>query len=180
MKQDEQLFLEVSTHSDHAAFQELFHRYYAPLCAYAYKIIGNKDDAEDTVAHVFFKVWNKRQGINITSSVKYYLFAITRNRCIDQLKKNKRYQSNAEVQEGYALADKGADIEQTYQLRIKLTKVKERISSLPPKCQLIFKLSREEGLKYQEIAEKLSISIKTVETQMTKALKELRLVAAAF
>ncbi len=180
MLSDEENFIRISKNSDHQSFQVLFKKYYISLCAYALKIMEDPDEAEDVVSHVFLKLWSRRESIEINSSFKYYLFAITRNRCIDVLKKNKRSQGFQDTGQLQQIVDEHSDIEKKFQLLYQLNKIEGRLRNLPPKCQQIFRLSREQGLKYSEIAAKLKISVKTVETQMTKALKELRKVAAMY
>jgi RNA polymerase sigma-70 factor (ECF subfamily) len=157
---------------DEKAFETLFHQYYSYLCLYASKIIENDIAAEEIVQGFFVGFWEKREKLNIETSIKNYLFRSIKNLCLNYIKHNKikaRY-----AQDILAEANSNSSIEDRY-IEIDLAlKIKESIQSLPEKRRKIFQLSREEGLKYREIAEKLNISIKTVEAQMSLAFKYLR------
>jgi RNA polymerase sigma-70 factor (ECF subfamily) len=157
---------------DEKAFETLFHQYYSYLCLYASKIIENDITAEEIVQGFFVGFWEKREKLNIETSIKNYLFRSIKNLCLNHIKHNKikaRY-----AQDILAEANSNSSIEDRY-IEIDLAlKIKESIQSLPEKRRKIFQLSREEGLKYREIAEKLNISIKTVEAQMSLAFKYLR------
>ncbi len=154
------------------AFETFFHKYYGHLCLYATRIINNDSAAEEIVQDFFVKIWEKRVQLNIETSVKHYLFRSVKNLCINYIQRNKtklRYAQKviSEVENNYSDDNSFPEIE-LYQ------KIEESINSLPEKRKEIFRLSRQEGLKYREIAEKLNISIKTVETQMSLAIKTLR------
>lgn len=158
--------------SDEGAFEILFHKYYKYLCLYASKIIQDDDSAEEIVQDLFVKLWEKREQLNIETSIKNYLFRSVKNLCLNFIQHNKtklRYAQKviSEVEHNYSDDDSFTEMELSQ-------KIDEGINSLPEKRREIFKLSRQEGLKYHEIATKLNISIKTVETQMRLAIKMLR------
>jgi len=154
------------------AFKVLFQKYYAFLCHYATQFLHDREMAEETVQELFVHLWEKRESLSIESSVKNYLFRSVRNQCLNQLQKQKiRKQYASKVIES---AQQEIDPEQSF-LEVDLMELIEKsIESLPPRRQEIFRLSREQGLKYQEIADQLNISVKTVEAQMGLALKHLR------
>jgi RNA polymerase sigma-70 factor (ECF subfamily) len=169
--EDFDLYLKLKN-SDQVAFQVLFKKYYAGLCHFAHQFLKDRELAEETVQDMFVKFWDKRAGLNIESSVRHYFFRWVRNHCLNQLqheKIKKRYADK--VMEASGLEpDPGQ-----YFIEVGLLqKIEKSIQSLPPKRQEIFRLSREHGLKYKEIAEELHISVKTVEAQMGLALKHLR------
>ncbi len=171
LQEEKALFKEISN-SNEKAFEKLFHRYYGHLCLFASRIIQNDNAAEEIVQDFFVKLWEKRKQFSIETSVKSYLFRSIKNLCLNFIQHNKtklRYAQSilAEVSNNQTDDDSFTEINLA-------EKIEESIQSLPTKRREIFRLSREEGLKYREIAEKLNISIKTVETQMGLAIKTLR------
>jgi RNA polymerase sigma-70 factor (ECF subfamily) len=168
---EKKLFLKIKE-GDEKAFETLFHFYYAYLCHYAASLVGNDAAAEEIVQDFFVKFWEKRKEISITSSVKNYLFRSVKNQCLNYLQHNKI--KNRFAQETVKeLRTKSVDEDNYIEIDL-AQKIEDSIESLPEKRKEIFKLSREKGLKYREIAEKLNISIKTVETHMGLAIKTLR------
>jgi len=154
---------------DHQVLEELFKTYFTPLMAFSRKILGDEDDAREVVQQVFIRLWEKRGDIDLSTSLKSYLFTAVNNRSLNVIRDRKKF-SSEEVPEGPGDWDVSEELE-SVELE---EKIRGAISSLPERCRLIFELSRFEGLKYAEIALKLDISVKTVENQMTKALKILR------
>lgn len=168
---DKELFLKLQV-SDERAFQTLFKKYYSAMCSFARQFLFDSEMAEETVQEIFVKIWEKREQLNIETSVKHYLFRSVRNHCLNLLQHEK-------IKKQYAskiLEANHAEIDpEQYFIEVDLLKRIERsIDSLPPKRKEIFRLSREQGMKYKEIADTLNISIKTVEAQMGLALKHLR------
>lgn len=170
---DEELLRLISLKDDRRSFDILFHRYYDALCRHVFGMLHCESMSEEIVLEVFARIWRKRSGLTIGSKVKYYLFTAVRNQTIDFLRKQIRqrpykYELNRDFVTNYASPDEqliGKEMEE---------KINKAINSLPPQGKYIFQLSRNEGLKYREIAEKLEISIKTVETHMRRSLIHLR------
>ena len=150
-------------------FERLFRDFFPPLMAFARKILGDEDDAREVVHQVFINLWEKRSELDLSSSLKSYLFTSVHNRSLNAIRDRKKF-SSEEVPDVAGEWDVSAQIE-SMELE---GKIREAIDSLPEKCREIFELNRFEGLKYAEIAGKLNISVKTVENQMSKALKILR------
>lgn len=157
---------------DKKAFETLFNEYYDRLAYYAFQYLKDKDSAEDVVQELFAKLWINRQQLSVETSLNAYLYGAVRNACLNQLKHQK-------VKEAHITSTVFSTVDNNYisnEIDAKdLEKlIKSCIIDLPPERQRIFLLSREQGLKYQEIATKLDISVKTVESQMGKALRFLR------
>lgn len=154
------------------AFKNLFDTYYASLCHYASHYLNDDVLSEEVVQELFVKIWEKRKTLDIDTSVKNYLFRSVRNGCLNQIQHDKvRQLHGRNLKDALMSEDPAGDYFITPEMILKL---EEGIESLPEKRREIFRLSREEGLKYREIAEKLQISVKTVEVQMGLALKTLR------
>lgn len=155
-------------------FDFIFQYYYSGLCAYAEKITKNSKVSEDIVQDLFVNLWLKHNQLKINTSLKNYLFTAVKNRSLDFLKREKnKFKRIQHIQE---------TIEPTENLFIYWmaeSELEELVGSciekLPPRCCEIFKLSRFEGFKNQEIADKLGISKRTVELQISNALRSLRL-----
>ena len=162
------------------AFENLFRAYYEPLCNLALGLVKDLDTAEEIVQDFFYNFWKNREQINIRISVKAYLYNSVRNASLKYLDKQnvrRRYaervlEENTGVGQVLLTDEIGA--------RELQKEIDTALNSLPERSRVIFRLSRYEGLKYQEIAEKLSISVKTVEADMTKTLKVLRKRLARF
>lgn len=154
------------------AFDALFRRYYQPLCRFAGFFIEDGDDAEEAVQAAFITLWENRKEIFITRSVKAYLYQMVRNNALMLLRKNitrKHYeQEYFQVREADVPGERLLSDEEINKLIVK------GLAVLPEKCRMIFSLSRFDGLTYDEIAEYLDISAKTVENQMGIAFQKLR------
>lgn len=164
--------LQAIQQGDESAFDALFRRYYEPLCHYAASLTdGDLDEAEDLVQQSFVKLWEQRATFEVQWSVKAYLYKMVHNRCLNRIRdaqtreKYKVYNA-AQLEQGYE-NDPGAASELN-------ERILQALDTLPTECRRIFELSRFEELKYREIADQLGISIKTVETQMGKALRLMR------
>ncbi len=147
----------------------LFDYYYTGLVVFADRYIHDMEMAEDIVQSVFVRLWENRQAIK-SSSIRHYLANAVKNNCIDLIRKN-------ETREKYARRqiDREKEYGGDFWAESELERMIETaVGNLPARCREIFIMSRYEGLKSNEIAEKLQLSQRTVETQITKALKILR------
>lgn len=169
---DLQLF-KLVTKSDKAAFDELFRCYYIPLCRYALKITQEEESAEEAVQLVFIHFWEHRKTLSIQQSVAAYLFKAVRLKVYETFRsqqiKAKYEQDFAQKQE--LIEEENNIVLDNYELSCLIWNA---VDQLPEKCAEIFRLSRDESLTYNEIAEHLNISVKTVENQMGIAFKKLR------
>jgi len=154
------------------SFETLFRAYYKPLLIYSERIVEDKDDANEIVQDIFLKLWEKRKEIEIRSTLNAYLYRAVYNNSLQLLKRRKldlKYRQY-KTQHSTNSINPSEDMIAT-ELSHKIGLL---LDALPDNCKRIFKMNRFEGMKYQEIADKLSISIKTVEANMTKALKHFR------
>ncbi|GAB3654231.1 RNA polymerase sigma-70 factor [Echinicola sediminis] len=168
----------ISERIDEGNFEDTFKTYFKALHAYACVLLKDEDEAEEVVQNVFLKLWEKRGDIQIQTSLKAYLYQMVYRDSMNQIRHQKVKRKHEHITLYQAAADplrmdEGGDEELMFEL-------KKALHTLPDKCRKVFLLSRYESLKYQEIAERLDISIKTVETHMGKALKHLRAELADF
>lgn len=167
--------IENAKSNDELAFEILFRKYYVRLCGFANKFIANSAESEEIVQEVFLNIWKKRDQLKLDNEIRPYLFKSIQNLCFNFLEHKKvtdNYYSVIEV-----VYKNQAEDFNTYEsvLHTELqAKVDSAIASLPEQCRKIFQMSRQDGLKYSEIADKLEISVKTVETQMSRALSKLK------
>lgn len=136
------------------------------------KYLNSTAEVEELVQGLFVYIWEKREQLTINTSMKSYLYMAIRNRCFNYIKHEKVKQNYVQAQQAQEMPLVDGEAQWNYEELE--TRVKEVIEGLPARCREIYLLSREEGLRYREIAERLGISIKTVETQMGRALKVLR------
>ena len=159
--------------SNEAVFETVLRQYYAPLCRYARPILGDGDEAEEVVQTVFLTIWERRESLLITTSLKAYLYRAVRNRCLNRL-------NQQSVQAGHrqqAATELYADVASPTQALLAdelSSRLQHAIARLPEQCRRAFELSRFEELSYKEIADRLGIAAKTVENQIGKALRILR------
>jgi RNA polymerase sigma-70 factor (ECF subfamily) len=159
---------------DRKAFEELFKTHYKGMCFFAMQYVKDYESAKEIVQDAFISLWEKRAFIDPTKQVKSYLSATVHNRCLNFLRDNKRFNGDLLSLEHLYPENTVMPPDRLVEKEIQL-KIGKAIDELPEKCREIFRLNRFEHLKYQEIADKLGISVKTVETQMSKALQHMRI-----
>jgi RNA polymerase sigma-70 factor (ECF subfamily) len=154
-------------------FETLFRSSYLSLVRYALTIIREKDTAEEIVQDLFVRIWQEREKLKIESSLNGYLFRAVHNRCLHHIEHSKVVERHARemMAEAGETAETPSDLLQYKELQEKIAGI---IEKLPERCGKIFCMNRFDGMKYAEIAEKLSLSVKTVEANMGRALKEFR------
>ena len=141
--------------------------------------IPEKSTCEDIVQNIFLKLWNDRKTLEIENSLKSYLLKAVRNYCLDEL----RHRRIIDEHVAYELKSGSIDIDTTenYILYSDLCRqLKNALEQLPPQEREVFEMSRLENIKYQEIANRLNISVRTVEVRISKALKQLRILLKDF
>lgn len=170
---NEQEYWPLVNKGDKGAFEKVFKLYYQPLCNYACSMLKDLDEAEEVVQNMFVNLWNKREQLQISSSLKSYLYRAVHNDCLNRIKHVKMKMSYADDYKNTATVgtDSSAKLLDAKELS---RQIQEAIDELPQQCGLVFKMNRFDNLKYAEIAKELDISVKTVENHMGKALKILR------
>jgi len=171
MTSPDQEVLRAISNGDKQAFRQVFNSCYESLCHYAFTILKDMDEAEDTVQAVFLKIWESRTQLDIRHNLRSYLFRTVYHKCINQLEHRVvklKYQDHGR-------RERSADVQLPEVFTDELEEnIKKAIGKLPPQCRNVFLLSRYEELRYAEIAKRLNISVNTVENQVSKALKILR------
>jgi RNA polymerase sigma-70 factor (ECF subfamily) len=152
------------------AFKQLFYQHHKALVAYAVYLISDKPVARELVNDVFINVWKNQHHLDLQDNLKPYLYRAVKNRSINHLKKRKVIKTDLEE------LDQPADTQSDHLIIVKQNEdmLQQWINELPDRCKQVFLMSRVDGLPNKEIADLLDISIKTVENQMTKALKHFR------
>lgn len=159
--------------SDERAFRKLFDHFSEKLFCFALSMVKSKDAAIEVVDEVFVKIWKQRANINTISYLKTYLYTAVKNTSLNYISRKADEQATVpfdfidiELQQEYCPQQQmiTADI---------LKKIQSAVNELPPRCKIIFKLVREDGLRYKEVADILNISINTVDAQMMIAVKKI-------
>ncbi len=153
-------------------FEKLFREYYPLLCHYALRFVKDTDQAEEIVQDLFCQLWENRKELKIHTSIKAYLYKATYFNSLQVLRKRGIKHQYADYVKNHKSEQSQPNnlVEENEIYNI----IQRTLTNLPNRCGQIFKMSRFEGLKYQEIADQLSISVKTVEASMGKALKAFR------
>lgn len=161
---------------DEAAFRALFDRYYTLLTNIADRYVDDAHIAENIAQDVFIKLWDKRKNLAIHFSVKQYICKAAVNMSINHLRKQKRLGIilSEDTDEAQFAQQSLADDDQRKEQESLENKLWEAIKKLPDRCRLVFTMHRIDGLSHKEIAEELDISTKTIENQITKAMKVLK------
>ncbi len=159
---------------DIKAFDLLYHTYSQKLYGFAFSMLKNHDDAKEIVQDTFLKIWEKREMINPASSLQAFLFSVSYHTAIDLIRKRFKDDQYLTYLQAQSHENESVTTEEPayYQELIRI--LNNVIGELPEQRKKIYLLSREEGLSHKEIAEKLNISVKTVENQITLALKTIR------
>lgn len=172
--QIEELKTRIALHSDQQAFAQLFTGIQPYLKTFAVAIIRDRELAEEIVSDVFIRVWQNRKTLSAVENLRLYLYIATRNTAFNYASRHFRRETvsldeiDINLQAGYA------NPEQQMITSEAIRKIESAIQQLPARCKLIFKLVREDGLRYKDIASLLDISVKTIDNQMAIAMKKIR------
>lgn len=157
------------------AYKFLFDEYYDWLCNYLFKLSGNRSLSKDLVQEVMIKFYEGRHRIKVETNLKSYLFTMCHNQFLNYVRGNKKKPDLLDRIEWAAIYESYFEVkveEDSFEGNLK--KLEELLDKLPPKCREIFILNKLEKRKYKEIARDMEISVKTVESQMSKALRIIR------
>jgi len=158
---------------DKAAFELVFKKYFKNLHAYAFTILKDDEMAEEMVQQVFFKLWERSENLSFNSSIQAYLYKAVYHESLNYLK-HRKVRSAHQLHIAYSMNTQGEQASKKVITKELETRLRTALNALPEQCRTIFQMSRFEELKYREIADRLNLSVKTVENQMGKALKILR------
>lgn len=166
---DEKLIAAIGN-DDYTSYNRLFVRYYSRLCCYVYRLLGEKEDAEDVVQELFLTLWNNRKKIAIVENVSGYLYKMARNLALNHIRTQTNYKTILDNQEEQLPYYEENSLE-TEEFRMALY---DCINLLPGRCKEVLLLHRIKGLKQKEIADQLSISVKTIKNQIWASLQRLK------
>ncbi|MCG2613422.1 RNA polymerase sigma-70 factor [Terrimonas sp. NA20] len=156
------------------AFSGLFRLLYPRLLSFALQYVHVKEIAEEITNDVFIKLWNRKEHLDEVNNISTYLFVSVKNLSLNYLKRYSHLHVAVEDNEGDASLINLDDPEQQLEWKEMSFQLTQAIDSLPDQCRTVFKLIKEDGFRYKEVAEILGISPRTVETQLFRAMKKLQ------
>ena len=165
----EQLLLEKLAESDQSAFSSIFKAYYKDLVMFALTFFKDSGDAEEAVQEIFIRLWEKRREIKLYGSLKSYLLKSVQNYCLDDIRRRhvrEHYAGEMETQSLYV-----NDTEEYILYSDLMNQLDQLLTQMPDEVAQTFRMNRFDGLKYQEIAQQLNVSVRTVESRISKALR---------
>lgn len=164
----------LQQHPLYDQFQQAFYLYYDPLCQYAYNLVKEKHACEDIVQETFLRIWEKKQELIGTGELRFYLYAAVRNNSLTYIEKTRKLMITELSGGEEAAAPPEPDRHYPHTTKDYNSLLEDALAQLPARCREVFVLSRISKLTYQQIADTMDISVKTVENQISKALRILR------
>lgn len=174
-----QLQLQIEANSQRA-FEELYRLFFPRLFNFSILYVHKKETAEEIVNDIMVKIWEKRAALSNINNLETYLFVSVRNHSLNYLSKYSHYHVEIEEESGIAAMVNANDPEKELEWKEIYFKLNMAIEELPDQCRTVFKLIKEEGFRYKQVAEILNISPRTVETQLFRAIKKLDTAVAAY
>ncbi|SEW50871.1 RNA polymerase sigma factor [Chitinophaga arvensicola] len=169
-----QLLVErVASLGDEQAYKALFRLFYKPLSQFAFSIVKSWESAEEIASDVFMNVWKQRERLLQVENLRVYLYVSTKNIALNYLNKAARTQHFSLDEVAVDISVSYATPEQIFISGEMVKRIEAAVNALPPKRKMIFKLIREDGLKYKEVAQILDISVNTIDVHMAQALKKI-------
>ncbi|WP_127133081.1 RNA polymerase sigma-70 factor [Pseudoflavitalea rhizosphaerae] len=163
----------IAVYGDQQAYQELFYLYYKPLLRFANAFVRSHEMSEEIVSDVFIRIWERRSQLSEITNLKVYLYVSVRNMSLKYLLKKQKQASVSLDDLQVELESQHHDPEQLLLTAELMNRVARAIDNLPPRCKMVYKLIKEDGLRYREVSEILDISIKTIDNQLAIALKKI-------
>lgn len=163
----------IATYGDETAYKELFFIFFDSLKRFAVSILKNRELSEEVVSDIFIEIWNRQKNIEQIENLRLYLFISTRNACLKKLKAVGKEKAVSFDEINIELATPHCNPEEKILNKELILKLSEAIESLPPKTKLVYKLAKEDKLKYKDIASLLNISVKTIDNQLVIAVKKI-------
>ncbi len=177
MEKDQEVLLLIKN-GDESGMKYMYDQYYRYLCHAVYKVLGDGNTVEDIVQEVYYEIWRKRETLDIQISLKAYLRRAAINKSLNHIRNQKmKFTDDEHIKDRFIDDDDSHEKLEVAELQ---DVINESVSNLPEKCRIVFSMSRFESMSYKEIAAELSISVKTVENQISKALKVVRLSLARY
>jgi RNA polymerase sigma-70 factor (family 1) len=165
---------QIACEGDEKAFAELFRHFYDRLLHFCIQYVHSREAAEEIVSDVFVKIWNRRADLEQVANLEVYLFVAVKNHSLNYLEQYSSLRiSPINEETGMAALTNSVDPEKTMEWKEILFRMDQEVNRLPDQCRRVFKLIKEEGFKYKDVAEILNISPRTVETQLFRAMKRL-------
>lgn len=159
---------------DPAAFRELFHLYFHKLSAFACSFVKTEEVAAEITDEIFLRIWNNRATLPEIGSLRVYLYRAVKNESLNYLSRKAKQHLYEPFDDIHIRLTDEQNPEKLMISRELSQRIREAVESLPPRCKIIFKLVKEDGLRYQEVADILNLSVKTVDAQMVIAVSRLR------
>lgn len=163
----------IAEYEDAAAYKKLFFYFFLPLKSFSYSIVKSKEYAEEIVSDVFVEIWAKRRKLMEVEDLKMYTYISVRNASLRKFQQIQRKKILSLNELSVEMVSVEPDAETAMISAERIKKIETAIDQLPPQCKIIFKLAKEDKLKYKEIAQLLAISVKTIDNQLSSALKKI-------
>lgn len=163
----------IAVYDDEHAYRDLFTHFFKPLEQFAFTFIRSREQAEEIVSDVFIRIWEKRSEIEAIENLKVYLYVSVKNTALKYLQKQKKQAAVSLDELEVELQSLNWTPEELILTAEMVRKIEDAIQQLPPQCRLIFKLIKEDQLRYKEVAKILQISVKTIDNQIAIALKKI-------
>ena len=163
----------IAAFDDQLAYKELFMRFQPRLEKFIYSIIHSPEAAEEIASDVFIRIWEKRKTLDHIHNLRLYLYVAAKNLSINYMRKQDKFQNLQLNELKVEIESLELDPHQLMMTGEMLRRIQQAILDLPPKCKIIYKLVKEDGLRQKEVAELLHISPKTVENQLAVAIKKI-------
>lgn len=163
----------IALYDDEPAYKEIFFIFYNSLLRFAQNFVEDRQHAEEVVSDVMIRIWQKRKSLGTIGNLRVYLYISTKNTALNYLSKQKKVEFLSIENLNIDFPSTALNPEQLMITAEMMRRIDQAINSLPPRCMLIFKLVKEEGLPYKEVSDILSISVKTIDNQLAIALKKI-------